>query len=180
MTSGLADWIPDVAPTSTPFFGVDRTLDVTRLGGLRFPTSSPIEEAIQDALAIQNSAGASPDKGFMNPVDYGNFVNALGSKVVRTKLMNDTGVGFSGVTVDSPCGQVDMVADVNCPRGKIYLLQMDTWTYASLGEAPHILDYGDGTSLRVGNQDAQEFRMGVRGQLMCSAPGYNQVVLLGQ
>jgi hypothetical protein len=177
-TSGLADWIPDAAPTSAPFFGVDRTADVQRLGGLRTASSAPIEEALQDALSQQFAAGGRPDYGFINPIDMGNLINSLGAKVQRTKLMGTSGTGYSGVLIDSPAGEIKMVPDVNCPRRKIYLLQMDTWTYASAGDAPHILDYGDGSSLRVGNQDAMEFRMGYRGQLMCSAPGYNQVLIL--
>ena len=35
MMSGLDAWIPASAPTSTAFFTVDRTADVTRLGGIR-------------------------------------------------------------------------------------------------------------------------------------------------
>jgi hypothetical protein len=177
-TSGLADWIPDAAPSATAFFGVNRTADVQRLGGLRTVSSAPIEEAMQDALSQQFAAGGRPDYGFINPIDMGNLINSLGAKVQRTKITGSTGVGYSAVVVDSPAGEVKMVSDVNCPRSKIYLLQMDTWTYASAGDAPHILDYGDGSSLRVGNQDAMEFRMGYRGQLMCSAPGYNQVLIL--
>lgn len=177
-TSGLADWIPDAAPSATPFFGVNRTADVQRLGGLRTTSSAPIEEALQDSLSQQFSAGGRPDYGFINPIDMGNLINSLGAKVQRTKLMGTSGTGYSGVLIDSPAGEIKMVPDVNCPRRKIYLLQMDTWTYASAGDAPHILDYGDGSSLRVGNQDAMEFRMGYRGQLMCSAPGYNQVLIL--
>lgn len=176
--SGLASWIPDAAPTATPFFGVDRTADVQRLGGLRTTSSAPIEEACQDALAQQFAAGGRPDYGFLNPITMGNLINSLGAKVQRTKITGETGVGYSAVVIDSPAGEIKMVSDVNCPLNKIYMLQMDTWTLASAGDAPHILDYGDGSSLRVGNQDAMEFRMGYRAQLMCSAPGYNQVLIL--
>jgi hypothetical protein len=48
--SGLAAWVPDSAPSPTSFFGVNRTLDVTRLGGMRFTSSAPIEEAFQEEM----------------------------------------------------------------------------------------------------------------------------------
>ena len=45
--SGLAAWVPATAPSATLFFGVDRTSDVTRLGGIRIAgAGAPIEEVI--------------------------------------------------------------------------------------------------------------------------------------
>ena len=50
---GLRAWLPDSAPSNTPFFSVDRTADVTRLGGIRFDGSAmPIEEALIAAAAL--------------------------------------------------------------------------------------------------------------------------------
>lgn len=176
--SGLAAWVPDSAPSSTSFFGVNRTLDVTRLGGMRFTSSAPIEEAFQDALAELYLAGSSPTHAFMNPLDFKNLINALGAKVVRTKVMGTAGTGYSAVEVDSPAGTIKVLADPNCPKLHVYILQMDTWCLYSCKEAPHILEYGGGEILRMGDQDAVEFRMGYRAQLGCSAPGYNAVLIL--
>ena len=47
--SGLAAWIPTTAPGATAFYGVDRSVDVTRLGGVRYDGSAQsIEEALVD------------------------------------------------------------------------------------------------------------------------------------
>ena len=47
---GLQAWLPNTTPSSSPFFGVDRTADATRLGGIRYDGSSqPIEEALVTA-----------------------------------------------------------------------------------------------------------------------------------
>ena len=56
---GLGAWIPSTTPGATPFFGVDRSLDVTRLGGWRGDLSAlPIEEAlIQGGMKIQRDGG---------------------------------------------------------------------------------------------------------------------------
>lgn len=176
--NGLAAWVPDTAPSATAFFGVDRTADVTRLGGMRFTSSSPIEEAFQDALAELYLAGSSPSHAFMNPLDFKNLINALGAKVVRTKVMGTAGTGYSAVEVDSPAGVIKVMADPNCPKSKVYIVQMDTLCLYSCKESPHILEYGGGEILRMGDQDAVEFRMGYRAQLGCSAPGYNAVLML--
>lgn len=176
--SGLKAYIPDTnAEASTTLWGVNRADDVQRLAGLRLTTSAPIEEALQSALSVQYLAGGKPNKGFMSPIDFGNFVNSLGSKVQRD-AGDKAKTGYDSIDIYSAAGTVKIYSDPDCPKGKVYLLQMDTWTLASAGEAPHILDYGDGQSLRVGNQDAQEFRIGARLNLICSAPGFNQVVLL--
>jgi hypothetical protein len=52
---------------------------------------------------------------------------------------------------------------------------MDCWKLRSLGKAPHILTYGmEGLEgLRVGNADALEIRIGLYGNLICNAPGFN-------
>lgn len=76
---GLRAWVPNTAPTSSPFFGVDRTADVTRLGGIRFDGSAmPIEEALVSAASRAAREGAKPDTCFMNHVDYANLEKALG------------------------------------------------------------------------------------------------------
>jgi hypothetical protein len=61
--SGLAAWVPNVDPPATDnFWGVNRSADVTRLGGLRYnATSQSISEGITNALAFANREGAAPD-----------------------------------------------------------------------------------------------------------------------
>ena len=61
--SGLAAWVPFVDPPATDnFWGVNRSADVTRLGGLRFnATAFSIAEGITNALALANREGAAPD-----------------------------------------------------------------------------------------------------------------------
>lgn len=76
---GVQAWIPNTAPSSTSFFGVDRTADVTRLGGIRFDGSSmPIEEALIAAASRAAREGAKPSHCFMNYTDYTDLEKALG------------------------------------------------------------------------------------------------------
>ena len=179
--NGLAAWIPTVAPTAGDnFFGVDRSVDVVRLAGNRFDGSAmSIEEALIDAQSQAAENGATLDYGIMNYASYSALEKSLGSKVQYVDVKSGD-IGFRGITINGAEGTINIFPDRNCPAKTCYLLQMDTWTLHSLGEAPQILKYGDGLEvLRIGNADAGEVRVGYYANLACNAPGWNSVVTLG-
>lgn len=181
--SGLAAWIPTATPSgSDSFWGVNRSVDPTRLAGLRYDGSSlTIEEAMTNALAFVNREGGKPDLAIMDFASYAALVNSLGAKVQYVQVKHDeVEVAFEGITFQSAYGRVTVLADRSCPPQTAYLLTMSTWKLRSLGKVPHILTYGlEGLEgLRVGNADALEIRIGYYGNLICSAPGMNCVVQL--
>jgi hypothetical protein len=182
---GLGAWLPVTAPTAgDSFWGVDRSVDVTRLAGVRFDgRAESIEEALIDAAALVAREGGMPDMAFMNFASYAALEKALGAKVQYVSVKHDTAeISFDGIRINAPYGQITVVPDRNCPAATCYLLQMDVWKLRSLNKAPHILTYGpeglDG--LRVSNADAMEVRIGMYGNLICTAPGFNCVVQLSQ
>jgi hypothetical protein len=181
--SGLGAWIPTTSPSGgDSFWGVNRSVDPTRLAGLRYDASSyTIEEGMTNALAFANREGAKPDLCIMDFASYAALVNSLGAKVQYVQVKHDeVEVAFDGIQFQSAYGKVTVLADRNCPPQRAYVLTMSTWKLRSLGKVPHILTYGlEGLEgLRVGNADALEIRIGYYGNLICSAPGYNLVVLL--
>jgi hypothetical protein len=181
--SGLAAWIPVTSPASNDsFWGVNRSVDPTRLAGLRYDASAmTIEEGMTNALAFVNREGGKPDLCVMDFNSYANLVNALGAKVQYVQVSHDeVEVAFEGITFQSAYGRVTVLADRSCPPQRAYLLTMSTWKLRSLGKVPHILTYGmEGLEgLRVGTADALEIRIGYYGNLICSAPGWNCVVTL--
>jgi hypothetical protein len=182
MIKGLAGWVPATAPTSTDnFFGVPRNSDATRLAGIRFNGSGgPIEESFIEAAARVVREGGSPDHTFMNPLDWSNLVKALGSKVLyeRSAPLDEPDIGFKAVMLDGPEGPIKILADLNCPKGTAYMLQLDTWHLESLGEAPMILDFDGNTILRSATSDDYEVRVGYYAQMTCEAPGWNAVITL--
>lgn len=180
--SGLDGWLPATAPTSGDnFFGLDRSADPTRLGGLRFDASSmSIEEGLIKALARLCREGGRPDVVFMNYLDWADLEAALGSKVqymVTTAFANGN-IGFSGIQVKHNKGVANVVADQYCPRGVAYALTMKTWMLRSLKEPVRILDLDGNKVLRVSNDDAVEARIGGYRQLACNAPGWNMRIKL--
>jgi hypothetical protein len=182
--TGLRGWLPDVAPVGGPgtsFFGVQRETDPTRLAGIRYDgTAETIEEAMIGAGALLFREGGRPDVIFMNPLSYSELIKSLGSKVVYD-LMRSSDVAdvfFEAVRIHLPSGSAMVVADPNCPSGRAYMLQMDTWKMYSLGMAPKILMTDGLRFLRENNADAVEVRAGYYAQMGCTAPGWNATIAL--
>lgn len=177
---GLDAWLPS-SVSATTFFGVDRTADSTRLGGVRYDGSSqPIEEALVDGLSLLEREGGSPDYCFMSFANLSNLKKALGSKVqyVDVDAGYEAKLSFKGVMIDGNKKPVVCIGDQNCPSGVAYLIQMDSWGLYSLGDAPRILDSDGNKMLREASSDAVEVRVGYYAQLACSAPGFNARVSL--
>jgi hypothetical protein len=182
MIKGLAAWVPTTAPIATDnFLSVNRFQDVTRLAGIRYSGGGgPIEESLIETATRACREGSSPDYAFLNPLDWSNLVKALGAKVLyeRSAPLDEPDIGFKAVQLSGPEGYINVVADINTPKGLCYLLQMDTWHLESLGEAPMILDFDGNTILRSATSDDYEVRIGYYANLTCEAPGWNSVISL--
>lgn len=181
--SGLAAWVPFVDPPTTDnFWGVNRSADPTRLGGLRYnATSQTISEGITSALGFGNREGADFDLIIIDFLSYTTLVNELGAKVQYVMLEHDeVEVAFEAIHFHSAYGKIPVVADRSCQAQTAWALTTDTWKLRTLGKAPHILTYGmEGLEgLRVGNADALEIRIAYYGNVICSAPGYNMNIAL--
>jgi len=179
---GLSAWIPTAAPTTGDnFFGVDRSTDPTRLGGVRFNGSSQsIEEAVIDASLLVAREGGTPDVCIMNFASYAALEKSLGAKAQYISFDGPAKLYYPGILINGAAGQIKVFPDRSCPAKTAFLLQMDTWKLYSLGPAPHIAKYADGLEmLRVYNSDAAELRVVSYANLGCNAPGFNAVVQLG-
>ena len=179
---GLSGWLPTTAPTSGDnWFGVDRSVDPTRLAGVRFNGSSEsIEEAVIDASLLVAREGGNPDVCIMNFASYAALEKSLGSKAQYISFDGPAKLYYPGILINGAAGQIKVFPDRSCTSRTAYLLQMDTWKLYSLGPAPHIAKYADGLEmLRVFNSDAAELRVVSYANLGCNAPGFNAVVQLG-
>jgi hypothetical protein len=171
--AGLEDWIPASAPSATAFFGVDRTVDVTRLAGHRLDGSSaPLEEVLAEADAIvAGNGGFAIDHFFLSHTAYKNLKNSLGSKVQYVDLEATPRVSFRGVMVDGVNGPIKCVPDINCPDNRIFGVQLDTWKFYSLGPMVRLISPDGLQMLRQASDDGAEVRYGFYGNLGCRGPG---------
>ena len=176
---GLADWLPTTAPTSgDSFLGQDRSFDAVRLAGLRMDISSDVPEEGMLRVAMElDRQGARPKDFIVNHTDYQSVLNSLGTKAV-TKYEGVGNIGFQTIQLNGPKGPISVYLDQDCPAGRGYCLDMRTWKFYSLGDAPRILDLDGLNMLRLASSDAYEGRIGYYGNLGCTAPGFNATVTM--
>jgi len=185
-SSGLADWVPDAAPTSTLFYNVDRTLESDYLGGIRIDATDgrSIANALTDGVAAADNIGGDPDTCFMNPITFGNMSKQLEGKWVITSAVGYDGkkmatVGFKGFSVNLNGHDLTIYTDRCCPQKRIYVLTWSTWCMFSAGPAPNFLQKRAGSIIKVSEgNDGYEARIGEYYNFSCKAPGYNVVILL--
>ena len=175
---GLDGWLPDPATvTATPFFGVDRTEDITRLAGVFYDAVTPgddIEEALVNAGAALFTQGGSPDMVLMHPTRVAELDRLLEQRGRYDKVQStDADIGFEAIVVHTGGGTVRVVADPWCPTTVAYMLQTDTWNLCSIGPVPKLLTHDGNRMLRLAGADAVELRAGLYANSACSAPGWN-------
>ena len=177
--SGLEDWVPASAPGSTAFFGVDRSVDTQRLGGVRYDGSAdPIEEALIEGASRVAREGGKVDHAFLSYAKYAELEKALGSKVQYVDLKMNAEVGFRGVLINGPRGPIKVIPDQNCPDDVCFMLQLSTWKLYSLGKAVKVIDSDGLSMLRQAQADGVECRYGFYGNVGCRGPGFNCRVAL--
>jgi hypothetical protein len=178
---GLAAWLPATAPTAGDnFFGVDRSVDPTRLAGVRFDgTALSAEEALIKCASRLYREGSSFDKVFLGTTKYSELEISLGSKVqyVNGESHKRPDIGFQGIRLNVKNRFVDVFCDPWCPNNRGYMLQMNTWAVESLKEPIRVLAQDGNRMLRTGTEDSSEVRIGGYKQFGCNAPGWNAVIL---
>jgi hypothetical protein len=178
---GVEDWLPSTAPSSGESFNsVDRSVDPTRLAGIRINIQdmNP-EEGYVTVFSRQNREGGRPSHLFLNHRDHRDINISLGSKVVYEDLRVGD-IGFQAIKINGPRGPVRVIADQDCPQGTGYSLDMRTWKLHSLKAAPMVLTLDGNKLSRETSADRWEARIAYFAQLATDAPGYNAVVTLTQ
>lgn len=171
---GIAGWLPVAAPTATLFYGVDRSVDPTKLGGVRFDGSTfNHEEALVRGLMRGVPHTAFPSKVFMNGEDVAALELILGSKKVYEDVEGPAGIGFSALVVNGPRGKVKVFTDPWAPKGYALGLDLEHWCLESTGEVPEWVTEDGNKLSRQGNADGFEFRLAGYYAFACEAPGKN-------
>jgi len=184
--SGLADWVPDTAPSATLFFGVDRTAETEFLGGVRITGTAgqSIANLLVDAVALVDNISGDPDVIWMNPVQFGTLTKQMEGKWITTSPVSYDGtkmttIGYKGFSVNLNGHDLTIYTDRCCPLKRIYVLTWSSWCMFSAGPAPNFLQKRAGSIIKVSEAaDAYEARVGEYFNFSCKAPGYNCVIIL--
>ena len=172
--SGLQSWIPAADPSSTAFFGVDRSVDPSRLGGHRVSGSlSDIKGSIYDGCAkLFRHAMGGEMVAYMSPETF-RLLNAELSMDVLRNPSGEGKAGYESIAIISPLGSLECVPAPFCPDGIVFILDMSSWELLSMGEVPSIID-DDGLMVeRLYNGDSFEVRIASDCNLASHAPGNN-------
>lgn len=176
MISGLAAWLPVTAPSTTDnFYGVNRSQMATRLAGIRVTgNGQAIEDTLIDLATRIDREGGTPDHVFINPLDWAKLVKSLGPKVIyeRSAPLDMPEIGFQAIKLQGPSGDIKVIADLNCPQGTAYMVQLDQISFESAGNAPMILDLDGNAILRNPTADSYDVRIGYYGNEVVHAPGW--------
>lgn len=171
------------APGVTPpvLWSLDRTAHVTRQSGLKLDwRGKPLEELAMEALPYMKREGSSPTHAFCTFKTWSKFEKSQQARVVHVDVPIDgkVSIGFKAIEMVGPMGKpLLLMADVNCPVGEFFFLQMNTLMLHTVGEYPRIFDR-DVTMLRSATEDSYGARFGGWAQMTCEAPGKSLRVLV--
>jgi hypothetical protein len=177
--TGFRGWVPLADPTSgESFAGVDRSVSVLTLSGLRFDaTGKPLEQAITDYFGYATHFDQNPDAVVMNPIRWSKFANSLGAdRANRISQISSGGkatVSYSAIMVATGTGDKPVMSDAGCDVNEALALQWDSWFWGYSGsDLVHLIDE-DGLTIRRGSGDSWKFEVKSRGNMACNQPGLN-------
>lgn len=188
--TGLMAWIGNSQNItgSDVFFGVNRSIDVWRLGGGYYDGSQngqSVEEALYDGSTQLFMEGGYPSHCFVGPNAYAALQKSCAARnIFETEVQgpqDENGnamLYFKGIQIQGAGSNFTVIADRNCPPYSAFVLSMEDWALYSLKACPHVVD-DDGVSfLRKNDADSFEFRLAGYSQLGCAAPGHSMFVKL--
>lgn len=178
--SGVEAWIPYGGPTSTLFYGVNRTLgDVQALAGSWMNASQKsVEEYFIDASIQQARVATEGLTHFIMP--WGQWGQLAKSGTAREPVVQETDmtVSFNGVEVLTPDGPATALFSRNCPTNRVYGVNIDTFEFTHLAEPIKLWDYDGVGGLRQPLADGMEYRMFSFGNVVCHQPQNNITLLV--
>lgn len=172
---GVTSWIPSTL-TATAFFGVDRTTDSERLGGIRLANGDQNTQR-ETLLRLMHRIGrgrGAPKHIFERGDMYANLEIEMGSQVQYVETPHEEiDIGFTGILVHGRKGKSVVYADDDVPGAVAFALEMESWKLYSRRMAPHLKQTDGQRVVREANADGVEGRWAYYAQLACRTPGHN-------
>lgn len=174
--TGLEAWVPFggvTAGSGDSFFGVDRGVDSRLYGNSLDASSMNLEEALLGGIELSTANSGSPDYVMINPVQYLALVKTLTGRVQYTNLdVPNTKIGFRGILVQGPKGDVTVMSDINCPADRGWVIQSEDMLWHTLNDAPELFEADGLPYLRDNGADSVNVRIKSYSQLRILAPSH--------
>ena len=203
--AGFESWLPvDDRDTKlgASFFGLTRSADPVRLGGVYYDASAADGDANDILIELESRVteeGGEPDIVYA-PISYFKDLTKVwmqarkGFEQVRVSASDRTSDGeplivsrlYPGIKAMVGGSMVTIVPTRHCPSNRLYMLQRDTWTirHAGSGVPFFATEELGGDMLQVQTARSGQTDIQVEGWLMadlnlgCEAPGKNGVAKL--
>lgn len=176
---GVPYYVPrtDALVTDTTAWGMNRSANIQRLGGVRVGGKGlPIIIGVKKLLTALQDAGAETSHIWMGTNKFDELDSALGTQK-RYCDEKSGGVGFSGISFTSHGKKpVNIYSDADMDPDLVFGLNLSTWCFASAGEYPDWLTL-DGK--RMESEEASNTfagKIGGYSQVYTEAPGQNGVL----
>lgn len=174
---GLGAWLPSSAPGATLFEGVNRTVDVARMSGIRLTAAEianiSLEQRLKRLITRMRGRnfGPGPDAVYLNPEKWQNVADSLESRGYR-EIGKDAESGYENISFKAGGKTVKLYADPFCPIGTAFALKMDTVKLGGLSKIPEVVN-GDGLEmLRAVSSNDYEYRLVAYPAFVVAAPGF--------
>ena len=140
---GFAAWCPETIAANDNFWGMNRSRDRNRLGGVvhAVDTGDPLRQyqnTFIDAAHRQRTLGGRFRQIVMNPLHFKEFVKELGKdteyKKVDTSGFNKGVPGFRAIQIAYSLGDLMIHQDIHCPTGIAWGYVPSDWQIISLGK----------------------------------------------
>jgi hypothetical protein len=184
---GIPGWIPPAAsrPVSSGlFFGVDRSVNETKLAGLYLDgTAMGILEGInQLAYAIADVPGAKPDLVLCAFKTLGKINAILQTQhryVESTVKGSGIDVFYKSVKINGPTGDMDILGSSNWAETLVAVLDKSTWVCGSPGNKPFVPASASGNPIvEVPGDDTAVAKYRTQAIVWCEAPGRNGMLTI--
>lgn len=140
---GLAAWCPETIASTDSFFGMNRSRDRNRLGGVVHDVDTgdsdrTYQNTFIDAAHVQRTLGGRIRQIVMNPLHFKQFVKELGKdteyKKVDVSGANKGIPGFRAIQIAYSLGDLMIHQDIHCPLGLAWGYVPSDWQIISLGK----------------------------------------------
>jgi hypothetical protein len=157
---GFSTCTPLTAPTAGDSFrGIDRSVDVNGLSGVRVATSSGSIIADFGNLAVKaNMRGKKLPRGVLAPTNFWTVSQVLNAKVEYDNGGGTAEVGFEYITINTPGGAMRIYSDPDCPVTEGRAFNPEAHYLKSLKGLPHVRMDGNGgvEMARLSTEDATQ------------------------
>lgn len=156
------------------FLSCDRSVGGTGTGGWAFDgTGLPIVEGINTLASMMATiATATPDSAYSHPINVGKVASELKTQVrYDIQSVTDATVFFSGVTVMTGAGALDLMAEAACPQKYVVITKASSFTFGSPGNKPIRPSNIDGTmTTQDYNSNTTRFAVTATGMFYTNQP----------